>query len=503
MSRFHARHKGPWRIAVGLGAVTLFFAVVTPVANADTGPNPASTKANVVSGSTPPSVDCSWAMPDMNRAYNGTNIAYYDGTTGNSDDDPLTNPTPTSPCAIPVDGSGTPTGFPTQANGARHQVQVRPNALNQPTPRRIELWSAVSAPGGLSSINSVFWKVYHPDGTFKAQIHAENLVNGVPQNYEHGAYAAPSSALSAAFPRSGDCYGPGGSTPNAGPMFKGASTGATATNHGNNELSAGAADAANNNSLIAACNQQQRAFFYAGFDLHKEQPCGEYIVEAHAVVNGAEATVLKYSVDVQCFYDLETDFTSVDWQTLIPGSPKTLAGDTLFNPGDGRPTVRNGGNTGMEIGIQFAPLVQSDANGVALPGGKLITWFDGLFGRDPNHLQPIAKVDSGIHPQVLGAPSYFDSSPANGGQPYYQVLCSDEVGKLDLSVHPAPDLPAGNYVGSMAVVAQRMGGDGKGNGQTWRPDTLQFPRVDNPTSNNNLISSKLCWQDQVQITPAF
>lgn len=501
MSRIHSRCAQHWRVVFGAGAITLFLAVLAPVAQADTGPNPAQTRASVVAGATPPTVDCTWAMPDMNKGYNGVAISYGDPATGASDDDYATKPTPVSPCDIPRDAEGDPTGWPTQVYGARHMIQVRPNSLNEPTPRRIELWSAVSAPGGLASINSVYWKVFHPDRTFKAQVHAETLTNGVPQDYEHGVYASPSLTLSPAFPRSGDCYGPNGDAPEAGDMLKGASTGIDARLRGNYEISAEAADAANVNSLVAACNQQQQALYYAAFDLHKEQPCGEYVVEAHAVVAGAEAVVNRYTIDVQCFVDLDTDFTTVDWGTLVPGSGKTVPGDNIFLDGDGRPTVRNGGNSGMQVGVKYTPLVQSDANGVALPGGKLITWFDALFGRDPNHLQPIPRIDSGIRPGVYGEPGWFSSLPEDRGQLWYQILCSDEVGKLDLSVHPAADLPAGNYVGSVAVVARRHPGDGLGNDQVWAPGTVLWPRVDRADADHSLLSTRLCWQDQDNIVP--
>jgi hypothetical protein len=70
-------------------------------------------------------------------------------------------------------------------------------------------------------------------------------------------------------------------------------------------------------------------------------------------------------------------------------------------------------------------------------------------------------------------------------------------------VHPPANLPAGAYAGAMAVVAVRSPGDSKGNGQVWTPGQAQFPRLDTPTASNNLVSTKLCWQDQDLITPTF
>lgn len=494
MSLPHAQRPRLLRIAVAATATTLAFAAAVPLAGAADIP----TQAKVASNATPPSVDCGWAMPDMTVA-NNDGMAYVNGI-GASDDDFSKAPTPAFSCAIAPGAD-----WPNQPNNVRHQIQVRANTLNEPTPRRVELWSAVSAETGLGSISSVYWKVFHPDGTFKAQIHAETLTNGVAQDYDHGVYAANSAPLAPSMPRKGDCYGPGGATPNVGTMFKGASTGVTAALRGNDELSTAAIDPTNQNSLITACNEQQKAFFYAGFDLHKEQPCGEYVVESHALVNGAEAPILRYTIDVECFYDLETDFTSVNWGTLVPGMKKVLPGDTRFSIGDGKPTVRNGGNAGMAIGVQYTPLVQSNADGVALPGGKLITWFDATFGRDANHLQDIPRIDSGIRPGVFGTASFFDSEPANGGQRYYQILCSDETGKLDLSVHPDANMPSGNYVGSVRVIARGNPGDRKGNGQVWVPGTNLWPRVDPAAvdANNSLVSTKLCWQDQDLIEPAF
>lgn len=172
MSRSNVRRATQWKTITAVAASALFLVAVAPLAGADPGSTP--TKANVVSGSTPPSVDCTWAMPSMDKN-NANAMSYYDPITGNSDDDAMTNPTPPSPCAIPGDGQ-----WPTQSANARHMIQVRPNALNDPSPRRIELWSAVSADVGLGSISSVYWKVFHPDGTFKAQIRGDVDQRRVP-----------------------------------------------------------------------------------------------------------------------------------------------------------------------------------------------------------------------------------------------------------------------------------------------------------------------------------
>jgi hypothetical protein len=177
---------------------------------------------NTGGGSLPgPNIECKWELVDMNRAFLGDSQAtdgdswLFDEATrqaGNAnfprvgqlprywmdyawldgagnwwyDDDPGTGPTPSFPC------SGTPAEY---SSTAHNVIQVYANAgdVTDPGPdgifgttddvnqgdagnpigeRLIELWAAVDPPGAdLSDIQQVYWDIYHPDGTKKAQVH--------------------------------------------------------------------------------------------------------------------------------------------------------------------------------------------------------------------------------------------------------------------------------------------------------------------------------------------
>jgi hypothetical protein len=197
------------------------------------------------------------------------------------------------------------------------------------------------------------------------------------------------------------------------------------------------------NGMIARCLQGGKAFYRAQFEISKHQPCGEYLIEAHAVSNGLESVLTNY-IDVICFYSLEIDFETVDWGEIAPGVDKYVLGDLQFlPPADSRPTVKNTGNSGMGLGLLFDQMIQSicDADGCTpVPGGKIIDLFDAKFGKSPTTLQTIDPIPA-------GTPVEFDNNPE-------RVLCSNEIGKLDLSIHPPDTLPAGTYVGMVHVLAR-------------------------------------------------
>ena len=376
-------------------------------AEADLNHEQVPTRAEVTSNNTPPVIECKWELPDMQPGIVGNEFPEAEkqyGTVSNAhqhDDDMATGPDVSPACG------GPPDTLPTQPDGVRSMIQVRPMPDDQPEERRVQLWMAVDHPNGISNISDVFWKVFHPDGSFKVQV--------------HGTKVEPA-----------DCASLGSST-ETGKMFE------SAVHTG--QVSAAAVDDLNK-GLVAKCQQSEKAIYYAQFSISKEQPCGEYRVEASAVASGAE-TVLTNYIDVTCFYFMQTDFCDVDWGTVTPGLTDIVSGDLLWNPEcDTAPTVRNVGNHGMGLSINFDQMVQVGPDGLPIPGGKTIDDFDACFGKTPATIQCIDPI-----PASVTVP--FDNDPA-------RVLCSNEDGKLDLSIHPPSTLPAGDYAGGVDLWARAV-----------------------------------------------
>ena len=345
------------------------------------------TGANVTATNIPPVIECKWELPDMDSSVSG--IQY--GTAADvhqHDDDMAAVPTPLYPCA------GIP---PTMADGATNMIQVNPNPNDSPEERLIQLWMAVDHDYGVGSIDDVYWDVYHPDGSEKVQVHGVRVPVA-------------------------DC-GTLGSSSAEGTMFEAA--------HGTGQVAADSIDDQIIGGMVAKCHQNEKAIYYAEFALSKHQPCGEYKIEAHAVSGGAEDVLVNY-LDVLCLYYLEIDFSVVDWGDIAPGQTDVLSGDLSFGTA-GAPTVHNGGNVGMEVGVNFSEMVS--------PGGKVIDSFDACFGKVPD--STLVCID----PFGVNVDQWF-------GQLEPQTLCSNQIGKLDLSIHPASTLPADSYAGTVDVLAR-------------------------------------------------
>lgn len=348
-----------------------------------------------VGGGEPPIIECKWELPDINSSLEG--IQYGD------DDDPIQEP------GFPCDRGDGPTDRPMMEDNVQNVIQVLPNAEDDPEARRIENWVAVEHPNGVDLIDDVFWKVFHADGSFKVQVHGDKVQ--LEDLDSLGATNQPGTMWGAAW-----------------------ETG---------QVSSDAVHAVDF-GIIDLVRQRQKDLYYADWQIHKEQMCGLYTVEVTAVADGATATMTN-TLDIQCFFNLEIDFESIDWGPITPGATKVLNGDTNFGTA-GFPTVKNTGNSGMQVGIEFDPLVQQ-TNGLGTPvaGGKVIDVFDAAFGKS-------AGVLEWIDPIPADTPTWFNNTSIN------QVLCSNDTGKLDLSIHPPDQVPGGSYAGSVMVLAQHAQG---------------------------------------------
>ncbi len=380
--------------------------------NGTSNPPPLPTSASVSGSGTTAHIECSWALPDLNP--NGGSETNNTGTPNPTpprtfwyglDDDPLNKPSPV-PCDLGSGGSK-----PTQLDARHHLIQVLPNTNDAPALRRIELWAAADHPAGVGAISDVYWKVFHGDGSFKVQL--------------HGVRIDQSSS-------NPDCKGPitaNAHDPLHTSMFKAAIDNGELTDSAVNDPT---------NGMIALCQEGVKALFHNTFVVSKDQPNGEYKIETHVVSIGGLETVQTFYIDIIPFYDMALDFSSVNFGQIFPGVPKTINGDTNF--GTGGPTVENQGNSAMGLALNFTDLIQTkDQNGNPILGGKHITTFDASFGLTAGSIQHIPLINS------LVVTPFDDLGP--------RQLCSNDDGKLDLSVDPPPTLPAGTYAGTVAVIA--------------------------------------------------
>lgn len=404
-----------------LGLSTVAQAVTVPPADPNV-PSSAKvdTEVNITSTGNPPSIECAWALPDMSSTDTATPAIQYTNAFGDSDDDVPQKTT--SPCDLPGGGL-----HPTQPNGATHTVQVRPNPEDQPEARRIELWAAVDGPNGdVGSITGVFFKVFHPDGSFKLEVDPPQV--GQPMD---PGVTRPVSRYAPNVPVDPKCAGPAGMFAAAGPQTT-PNPGATGqlTDKAINQTTP-------DQGIVALCRQGVKALYTGEFQVSKHQPCGPYKVEVHALNNGAE-DVQTYYLDIICFFSLAIDFNAINWGTVTSTSNPVVGGDLNFQPATSTaPTIKNVGNSGMGLSLTFTAMT---IPGQA--GSKTINRFDAKFGRSAATLQT-------LDPIIAGQPAsgVFDTDRE-------RTLCSNELGKLDVSLHPDSFVSPGHYEGDMFVIGR-------------------------------------------------
>jgi len=359
-----------------------------------------------------PVVECKWELPDMDSSTAGIQ---YTAPIHEHDDDMTISPDadndPANGTQIPC--AGPPTLAPTQPNGVQRMIQVAPNFENTPEERRIENWATVDNP---NDVSDVFWRVFHPDGSFKLQIHGVKLTTA-------------------------ECGTLVGTSGTDGAMTE-------AAVHTGQVAQAAFDDL--NKGMIAKCQQGVKGFYHQEWPLSKDQPCGEYKVELTAVATGGAFTTLTNYIDVECTFMLKIDFGGgicgsggIDWGNITPGNTKIVGGDLIFAPDcDTAPTTKNVGNDGMGLKISYSKMIGQTF-------AKEIIDFDACYGRDPSTLYCVPNIP---------AATLTDLSPTDD-----QILCANEVGKLDPSVHPPLSLVADTYVGTMDLIGYHISGECWGN----------------------------------------
>ena len=386
------------RLALLTGVALAAGGMISVPAGATTTPSgDAGTAASVGGGANTPVIECGWALNDADHNWNATGEKMQYG----QDDDPVANPG--APCAS--DGAG---GATMADNVKVPVIHVKPNAHDDPTQAFVELWGAVTSSNPAGTI--VYFDVYHPDGSLKVQVDATRYANS----------ATP-----------GLCAGPTG-------MFDAAkATGQLTT------------DAISN--IQSECAFQQKGLWYGAFGISKHQPYGLYRIVMHAANAGGAETTLTYYLQVQSFYQLEKDFTTINFGTTSPNSHfwQPTQGDFTFdgvdNPSNQKSSVRNTGNAGIGLNVRFSSLCLTTA--ASCTDDKRIDHFDAKFGKVISGMQSLGDTSLA---SALTSDLTSSKLPAPYG-PWYQfdaninrVLCPNDVAKIEFSVW-TENIQGGSY----------------------------------------------------------
>jgi len=119
----------------------------------------------------------------------------------------------------------------------------------------------------------------------------------------------------------------------------------------------------------------------------------------------------------------EIDFDRVDFGIIAPPASADVAGDDVFHPGDGRPTVRNVGDVALRLGIAFGPM--ADETGTA----TIEDFRAGFLGEERAF--------------KAGERLVFSNS-----------LLPSMAAAIDFQIEPPAGTAEGTYVGSLCITAE-------------------------------------------------
>jgi hypothetical protein len=446
------KHSRIVRGCSAIGGMSLLASAmfVAPAKAADN----ASTGASVGSSGTAPKIECAWALNDVDHDWTSApKMTYGQDDSSASAGLPCVATTANDPSGV---GQAKMTGNP---YGTK-VIDVKPNAHDEINGYASEAW--VELWGGISTNQAnpvVYFDVFHPDGTPKTQVDATK-------------YADASMVTEGVNTR---CDGPKG-------MFNAAQSTGQLTQQATL-------------NMIGECKYQSKQLWYGAFGISKHQPHGMYKVVLTAAAGGGSATTQTYYVNVLPFFNLEKDFTTVDFgavskndhvvQTGFGGNfnfeGKDLAGNQLTS-------VRNTGNSGIGLGVRFASMCLTSLV-VSCTDDKRIDHFDAKFGVGIlSNLQSLGNVSlatalvSDLGSTALIAPfgpqNDFDSSLA-------RTLCPNDVGKIEFSIW-TENIQAGTYAAAngiqLVAVPNKICPTDNGSVYKSNLGTPQFGNPDTPTS---------------------
>lgn len=262
------------------------------------------------------------------------------------------------------------------------------------------------------TIEDVFVDVYHPDESFKYQVHATWLDPAVD--------AAEIEACK------------------------------------DDALAAGLIDSQDHWDIDYNIFNQPNWYMYKVYlPMYYHQPAGDYAALGYAVDSTSRLSS-AYDGEFEWVAGtyLELDFDAVSFGNIQPGAWKILNGDTdMATPG--MPTLKNEGNTEIQVGVEFTDFVGQGG----LPNKK-ITRFDAQLRNmgDPNN----------NYLDIPGEHLEFDSYQRVDFM-YPISLCRQE--KIDFSIHADIGTVPDSYSGDVTIFATPVLVDAPPEGWEFMGDT--------------------------------
>ncbi len=111
-------------------------------------------------------------------------------------------------------------------------------------------------------------------------------------------------------------------------------------------------------------------------DLTWEDPAGDYLISVMAQDKAGLSGTLDNHFTYLPTTSFEVDFSSVNYGNVKLNTKQGISGNLVFSPGDGRPTVRNTGNTRLYMGV-----IQNDM-GLGTTDSVYNVKYDGRVGNN-------------------------------------------------------------------------------------------------------------------------
>jgi len=278
--------------------------------------------------------------------------------------------------------------LPDEGEGEGTQLQLTPGG------ERDDIYAClvVSDEESRDTIADVFVDVFHPDGSFKYQVHADWMNISDAASIE-------------------DCK-----------------------------------DIARDHGLISSQDHQdidynifsqQNWYMYKVYlPMYYHQPSGIYDIKAYAVDDQSKlSNPLNTTLEWLAGTYLELDFTEIEFGSVQPGAWKVLNGDLDMGTPES-PTLKNQGNTEVMVGVEFSDFIGQEEN-----PNKIIDEFDAQLrnmGTDNWGEIPGEHLEFRSNEQV-----WFT---------YPVSLCRQE--KIDFSVHADIGIVPDTYNGNLTIYVQ-------------------------------------------------
>ena len=319
-------------------------------------------------------------------------------------------PGDTVPTTATITGSGSPPIIKAQwelfdnyPDEPGTQVDIIPSDT-----KMMYAYVVVTDPNGRGDIAQVFCDVYHPDGSFKFQVHGVLLDPAVPADVTEMEEAKAAAVVAET----------GTWLTNLPEMLANTAVEPVPAEPITQEVA---------DWLDEEIFNTETAYMYkAEIPMSYHQPCGRYTVESWATDGSGEQSfrLESWYVWVETKV-LELDFTSIDYGEVVPCVEKIVPGDYVLETAGPappvKPSVKNEGNIALTIGVHSTAMVGDSEL-------KTIENFDTKF-RDEK-IEYVACVDTWFTNQL--------------------ELCSTE--KIIFSIHAPVGTPADTYRGELTML---------------------------------------------------